>query len=649
MEYFGYAGKELYIDLSTGEIHEKELDLDMAVKFLGGMGIQQRMLFDLLPAGIYPFAPEAPLIFGSGPLTGTGAPGTPRVMATLKYPETGATGSGGGAMRFGFMLKLAGYDHVVITGKASKPVYVKIVDDHVELCDAKTLWGKDIVESTEALWDAHGDCGVIAMGQAGEHLGKMAQAACDLGASIGRGGLGGVMGSKNLKALVASGSGSIKIADPERFNKVRESLFDRAKRYRFHSDIVRYGIMENWRNYSIQFGYKNNRTFIPDLEEIDRAVGFDAYKELDKKAFGCPSCFIVDKEVVTATSGKYKGTKWATPAYLNAAMLAMKFEMKNAGEAVKIGEATDRYGIDNLGASDLIDFLYTLHEEGTLTEADVGHLPLKRGDVDGVLTLLEKMAYREGFGNEMADGWDGMKRVFGEEFIAKKSSLIKGREGVWEPRISGLGTNEFAQLVYPRGPNAECGGSGLYTLGQPLDTVARHAERMGMSKEAIERSLDSPLKINIGRFVTSSEHWLALFNSLGICNRHVNNRFYSIDTISELFSAATGIERSAEELMVHAERVWNAFKMVNVREGFSRKNDEPPENWFEPMVDYKGDEHYMMDYYRTKKLNREDVDQWLSDYYDERGWNVETGIPTEDKLVQLGLEELVVENTRGHK
>jgi aldehyde:ferredoxin oxidoreductase len=646
MEYYGYAGKELYIDLSTGEIQEKPLDLDMAVKFLGGMGIQQRVLFDLLKPGIDPFAPEAPLIFGSGPLTGTGAPGTPRIMATLKYPETGAIGSGGGAMRFGFMLKLAGYDHVVITGKASKPVYLKIVDSNVELCDAKHLWGKDIVQTTEALWDAHGDCGVIAMGQAGEHRGKMAQAACDLGASIGRGGLGGVMGSKNLKALVASGSGSIRIADPERFNKVRESLFERVKRYPLHGDIVRYGIMENWRNYSIQFGYKNNRTFIPDLKEIDRAVGFEAYKKLGKKAFACPSCFIADKEIVEATSGRFKGTKWYTPAYLNSAMLAIKFEMKDAGEAIMIGDAADRYGIDNLGSSDLIDFLYTLHEEGTLTEADVGGLSLKRGDIDGTLILLQKMAYREGFGNEMADGWEGMKRVFGEKLVNKKTSIIKGREGVWEPRISGLGTNEFAQLVYPRGPNAECGGSGLYTLGQPLDTVKNHAGRMGMSNEALERSLDSPRKINIGRFVTSSEHWLALFNSLGICNRHVNNRFYSIAIVSELYSAATGIERSPEELISYSERVWNVFKMINVREGFSRKNDEPPQNWFEPMVDYKGEEHYMMDYYRTKRLTREDVDQWITDYYLERGWDPDTGIPTKQKLAELGLEELA---TKGRK
>lgn len=641
MDYFGYAGKELYIDLTDGVIEEKPLNLDMAVRFLGGMGIQQRLLYDLLKPGTDPYSPENPIIIGSGPLTGTGAPGSPRVMGTTKYPETGAIGSAGGAMRFGFMLKFAGYDHIIITGKAGKPVYIKIVNDDVEICDASHLWGKDIVETTENLWDVYGDCGVIAMGQAGEHLGNLAQAACDLGSSLGRGGLAGIMGSKNLKALVASGTGSIKIADAERFNKARETLFEGAKRYAYHGDIVRYGIMQSWANYRVQFGYTKNRTLVPDLKIIDKGVGFEAYKKLGKTAFGCPSCFIADKEIVEMRSGRFKGLKWSTAAYLNAAILSTRLDLKDSGEAVKFGEVTDRLGIDQLGFSDLLDFIFTLHEQGTIGRSDVGGLPLKRGDIDVVLTWLEKTANREGFGNVIADSWQGLMNAFGEDLIKNSTAVIKGREGIWEPRISGLGTNEFAQLTYPRGPNAESGGSGLYALNQPIETVRRHAERMGMSKEAIDRSFDSPLKINIGRFVTSSEHWLALFNSLGICNRHVNNRFYHIDIIAELYSAATGIDLSPQELIKYSERVWNLFKMINVREGFSKKDDEPPEVWFQPMVTHEGKDLYMMDYYKTRRLTREDVEQWLRDYYNERDWNIETGIPTREKLVELGLEEMI--------
>jgi aldehyde:ferredoxin oxidoreductase len=640
MDVCGYAGRELYVDLTTGTIEEKTLDLDQAVKFLGGMGLQLRILYDLLRPGTDPFSPDNPIIIGSGPLTGTNAPGTPRIMATLKYPETGAIGAGGGAMNPGFMLKLAGYDHVVITGKAPNPVYIKVIDKDVEIVDARAIWGKDIVEATEYLWGRHGDCGVIAIGQAGEHSSRIAQATCDLGSSMGRGGFGGVMGSKNLKAFVAKGSGSIKIADPARFGKTVESMFARVKRYPLHGNIVRYGVMENWPNYMRQLQHSRCRSLLPDLRENDEGVGFEAYKKLGKKAFGCPSCFIADKEIIEIPEGRFKGLKWSTAAYLNAAVISAKVDIKNSGEAVKYGDVTDRYGLDQLSLSDLLDFIFTVHEDGIIDTKDVGGLPLNRGSIDTVLTWLDKITFREGFGDVLADGWQGVIKFFGEEVVKERSTLIKGREGVWDPRLSGLGTNEFAQLVYPRGPNAECGGSGLYTLGQPVKTVRRHAQRMGMPEEAIERSFDSPLQVNIGRFVTSSEHWLVLFNSLGICNRHVNNRFWDIGAISELYSAATGVERSPAELIEDADRVWNVYRMINMREGFDRKDDEPPELWFRPMKDHEGNELHAMDYYGTKRLAREDIDQWLDDYYRERGWDVKTGIPTKEKLVGVGLDDL---------
>ena len=302
---------------------------------------------------------------------------------------------------------------------------------------------------------------------------------------------------------------------------------------------------------------------------------------------------------------------------------------------------TDRYGLDQLSFSDLLDFLLTLHEEGVIRERDVGGLPLRRGDIDITLTWLEKTAYRSGFGDVVADGWQGLMKTFGEDMVKKWTQIIKGRQGAWDPRISGLGTNEFAQLVYPRGPNAESGGSGLYTLNQPIDAVRTHAERMGWTKEQIDRAFGSPLKVNVGRLTTSSESWLALFNSLGICNRHVNNRFYHISIISELYSAATGVELSPQQLMKYADRVWNLFKMINVRQGFSRENDQPPDMWFEPIRTHDGKDIFMMDYYKTKRLTREDLDHWLNDYYDERGWDIEKGIPTKEKLTELGLKDLI--------
>jgi aldehyde:ferredoxin oxidoreductase len=641
MGCFSYAGKQLYVNLTDSRIWEEPMDCQEVGKYLGGMGLQLRLLYRLLKPGIDPLSPGNPVVIGSGTLTCTGAPGSSRIMATTKYPETGSIGCGGGGMRFGFMLKLAGYDHIVIVGKARKPVYLKIASSHVEICDASYLWGKDIVETTESLWREHGDCGVIAIGQAGEHLVKISQTVCDLGSSLGRGGLGAVMGSKNLKALVSKGTGSIRVADTARFNEARKSLFERAKRYPYHNDSVRYSIMPNWVNYRAQIvGYTKNRTFVPNIEELDTNFGFEAYKKFGKRAFGCPSCFIVDKEIVEVPSGPFKGLKWSTGTYLNAAVLGARLGLKDAGEAVKAADMTDRYGLDQSSFADIMDFLFALHEEGAITVEDVGGLPLNRGSIDVVLTWLERTVLREGFGRAVADGWQGLIDIFGDGII-KQTEIIKGRQGVWEPRISGLGTNEFAQLTYPRGPNSESGGSGLYSLNQPVDTVKRHAQRMGLLNEAVDRVFSSPFKVNIGRLTVNSEHWLAIFNSLGICNRHVNNRFYNIDVISELYQAATGAEADPQDLMKCAERVWNVLKMINVREGFSRTNDQPPEKWFEPIKTFDGKELFMMDYYRTKVLNREDVARWLDDYYDERGWDIEKGIPTPQKLTELEMGEML--------
>lgn len=640
MTYYGYAGRELWIDLTSGSIEKKPLDLETTVKFIGGMGIQLKLLYDLLKPGTDPFSPENPIIIGSGPLVGTGVPGSTRVIGTSKYPETGAIGNAGGAMRFGLMLKLAGFDHIIISGKASKPVYLKIADDNVEICDANHLWGKDIIETTEYLWNKYGDCGVIAIGQAGENLGKISLSIVDNGATLGRGGLGGIMGSKNLKALVAKGSGSIKIANPERFKRICESLFERAKRYPYRDDIVKHGIMTNWENYKFQFSFTKNRSTTIDVDRLNETIGFEAYKKLGKKAFGCPSCFICEKEILEVKEGRWKGLRWSTPSFINAFLMGAWLGLKDYGDAIKFAELLDRYGLDQLSFCELLDFIITLYEEGVINREDVGGLPLSR-DIDTAIAWAEKTTFRKGFGDIVADGWQGLMRRFGEDMIKKRTQIIKGRQGVWDPRVTGLGTHDFEQLVYPRGPNAESGGSALYTLNQPFDFVEKHAERMGWTREQIHRARDPKFKVNIGRLTTSSENWLAIFNSLGICNRHVNNRFYHINTCAELYSAATGVELRPEQLMLYAERVWNLLKMINVREGFSRKDDEPPDKWFEPMKTYDGKELFMMDYYKTKRLTKDDVGQWLSDYYDERGWDIKKGIPTQEKLMDLGLEDTI--------
>jgi aldehyde:ferredoxin oxidoreductase len=229
VDYYGYVGQILHVDLTSGDISKQPLDTELARKFLGGWGINYRLEYDLLKPGTDPLSPDNPIIIGVGPLIGTLVPGSGKVAATMKLPIVArkqekkyivATGVGG-SHRFGAMIKNAGYDHVVITGRAKKPSYLKIIDDDVEICDARDLWGRDVYETTDELANRHrgqtGKAGVWAIGRAGENLVTSALGFIDRVATMGRWGGGAVLGSKNLKAVVSLGTKGVKVKDPKRF------------------------------------------------------------------------------------------------------------------------------------------------------------------------------------------------------------------------------------------------------------------------------------------------------------------------------------------------------------------------------------------------------------------------------------------------
>ncbi len=638
MDYYGYVGTILHVNLTTGEIRKEPLDLELARNFIGGVGINHRLAYDLIKPRIDPLSPENPIIIGVGPLVGTFVPGTARVMGTTKFPLTGAIATAGGSMRFGCMLKWAGYDHIVITGKAKRPVYLKIIDDDVELCDAKDLWGKDISQTTEELWDRYQGSGVIAIGQGGENLVKFALALVDKAATFGRGGLGAVMGSKNLKAMVARGAKEIRISDSSRLKQLVDSLFERARTYPLHKTLVDLGVMENWPNYAKQILHHKNFTEVYPEEKSTELFGPTVYKKIKTGRIACPSCFICDKDILEVKEGEYKGLVVHTASFLNTGIISTRLGIEDCGRGLRLTDLLDRYGLGMLTFSSLLDFILFLHEQGIITEEDVGGLPLNR-DFDTILTWLDKITFRQGFGDVLADGWLETIKKIGKD-SEKHAYIVKGQDCLWEPRWAGLGTMELEQVVCPRGPTSATGGSPTYVPGIPIDVFKRHSERMGASKEAVDRIFDSPLGLNVGRLTRYSEDWYSVLSSLGICNRHMNNRFYHVNTCAELYSAVTGIQLSPRELMEAADRAWNMLKVLNVREGFDRKDDKIPDKWFEPMKTAEGEEAVLMDYYKTKTLSREDVNELLDDYYDERGWDREKGIPTKEKLTELGLKDI---------
>jgi aldehyde:ferredoxin oxidoreductase len=287
----------------------------------------------------------------------------------------------------------------------------------------------------------------------------------------------------------------------------------------------------------------------------------------------------------------------------------------------------------------MLQILIKAREAGTVPVQDAIVDDLRR-DEGSFVRLVEQIIRRQGIGELFHLGLEAFAAEFDPD-ASRDVVWIKGMDALYDPRDTGLGTMEFEQIVCPRGPTSACSGSPSYLPGQSLDKFTQHAQRMGASPEAMERIFSDPGGFHVGRLTRYSEDWYTVFSSLGVCNRAVVNRFYHIEIFSRLYTTLTGIEKSPETLMLDAERAWNLLRLTNQREGFTRADDRIPDQWFEPK-ESSGETRYTTDYFRTSRLTRGDVEDLLEGYYDERGWDRATGLPTAGTLARLGLARYAV-------
>ncbi|MFX0137214.1 MAG: aldehyde ferredoxin oxidoreductase N-terminal domain-containing protein, partial [Candidatus Hodarchaeota archaeon] len=396
---FGYSGKILHVNLTNKEIRQEKLDKRLIKDFIGGLGINIKLFYDIFTPNIDPFSPDNPIVIGAGPLVGTIVPSTSRIYITTKMPMNNAIGWAGGSMSFGIMLKNAGYDHIIITGRANSPIYLKIFDDDVSLEDATNLWGKDTNQTTDNLWDLHGNCGVISIGQSGENLVKFSIALVDKISTIGRGGAGAVMGSKNLKAIIARGTKGVNVADPKSLMKLHKQLYERIKNYKHREDWVKFGLIRTAPIVPKDF-YLNN---------------------LKKARLACPSCPIGDKDVIEIKEGRFSGLISYEASVVNAyALLTMNFGTYD--ENIKSFDLMNRYGLDSITIMALFPLVKSLYKRGILTSEDTD-LEIKN-NFDTLAKLLDQISNREGFGDILADGFEGLIKRFGKE-VVRKIPLVK--------------------------------------------------------------------------------------------------------------------------------------------------------------------------------------------------------------------------------
>ena len=639
MEYYGYAGNVLYVDLTTGHVRKEPLDISSVQKFIGGTGVGLRLLLDQLKPKQDPLSPENVLVLGTGPLIGTLTPGSGRCYLATKYAMPASKDkkkyfisvSTAGSHRFGNMMKNAGYDHVVITGRAEKPSYLKITDESIEICDAGDIWGKDIYETSEILRERHrgktGNCGTYVIGRAGENLVRFSLGYIDNWHTLGRF-AGAVVGSKNLKAVVTLGEKGIKIANGKQFMEV-------VKKKR--KEIINH----------------------PDYESAAPMVTDELLNETRIGSRGCTGwggCAC--KSIHEVKDGKYKGEWFASHYPIVAIYFTYELQLKDFAEGFKLMKLLDSYGLCMLTTVRMMVFISQLYENGVLSKKDMGGIEFAKGEIGYYIELIEKIINKQDIGAIMAEGWIPLCERLGIDASTDPQTGCAISKGVdflvdartWpSPLEPGTGFSPAMGLASVVNAKTKHNHSATYWANNEVSfaDVKKDVERMGVTKDELSKVFAKDF-FETGRLTKYAEETETVCNALGMCSTAFHSLVKLMDPtrdmlwLSEVYSAVTGFDITPRELLRAGERILNLEKLINVREGFTREDDKIPPVYLQnievPVMAAEG-ERYLMDWF-GRPLTREDLEGILDSYYEEKGWDIQKGVPKKEKLIELGLSEL---------
>ncbi len=597
----------LLINLSTGKISTINVPRQWVLEYIGGASLAARLLYTRLIPELDPFEPEAPILFLNGPLSGTAGPAVGRFVICAKSPATNLWGESNCGGFWGPELRMAGYDGLLIEGKAKEPVYITIINEEIKIRDAGHIWGMDTY-TTQAAVKAElvvKNPRVAVIGPAGEAMIPFASVLTDHGRMAGRTGMGAVMGSKNLKAIAVKGNGKVPVADPEAFALIR-SKSNRELKEDSYTDVMH------------------------DLGTAGAADYFDYLAEMPKRYFqrgtyegainisgscvaenilvgtsACHACVIACGRVVRLKDGeKRKG-----PEYETLAGFGPNLWYDDPERITLLGELCDRYGMDTISMSNTIGLVYKLKDMGVITDSDVNGIALEWGNPDSMEALIHLTARREGLGEWMARGARELARHFEHEDEAVQ---VNGLEVPYhDPR----GSSGMA-LVYATSPRGACHNQSDYFLidiGQVLSSI-------GM------KTYDRHAGAEKAKNVAIHQDWRTIANSLVLCI------FANVppSTVLELVNKACGFDWELENLMLAGERGWNLKRLINIRLGLTRANDKLPKALLQPYEDHPaGADGYIPEF-----------NAMLDAYYDARGWDHETGFPSHEKLTSLGISSI---------
>jgi aldehyde:ferredoxin oxidoreductase len=609
----GYMGKILRVDLSNKKTVTDPLGEDQARIFFGGRCLTAKMLFDELEPKTDPLGAENLLIFGTGPLTGSGVPSGNRYVITTKSPQTNMFLDSYAGGHFGSEIKFAGYDIVVIKGKSEAPVYLSIDDGTATVKNASGIWGLDCWEAEKALKQELGDeCAKTSViGPAGENLVRYASVSNELFHQCGRGGVGAVMGSKRLKGIVARGSKGVRPADPvglmnflkiEMDWKLTKGPFNNlVKDIKFYTP----GSVESCQELGLlpTFNFQQGQ-----FEDYKTISGHYMRERIVAKDKACFSCNTPCNKYSVIKEGKYSGGKIGGPEYETLALLGSNTGINNIEAVAHANILCDRYGLDTISTGNVIAFITECRSRNLVSKESIDNLDLEFGNEDAIMTLISKIAKREGIGNLLADGVKEVSKKVGKG-SEKFAMHVKGME--YAGYVAGASPAfalEFA--VTDRG--------GCHRRGWPVYDESSAGPPYGTEGRAqlIKRLFDQRIPLHCGI----------------VCDLFFGWSGSAWDEFKKMTKCVTGLDMTDDYLQTLSERCFAITRAFNVREGARRSDDSAPFRTMEeaqPVGPAKG-----------KKVTKEMLDKMLDEYYTLRNWDPATGIPTGRSLENLGLEDV---------
>jgi len=628
MEIKGGYGKLLEIDLTRGRIERKELDKQLVREYIGGRGFVAKLLYDYMSPERDILSPSSPLVFATGPLSGV-APCSGRLTIGARSPLTETHGDSNVGGGFASELKAAGYEVIVLTGKAEKPAYIQIVDDEVEINSAESLWGKDTSETTSALLKGFGDkkAHVSCIGPSGESLVYVAGICVDSNRFAAEGGMGAVMGSKNLKAILVRGRKGIKIADVDRWKKAFQETLDlyRSEPTTELGRRIGSNFLLRTHNEAGALVWRNHQFSGGALGEITGENLNEKY--VTKARAGCSLCCIGCERHTKIDSGPYKGTEFNGPEYYTIDSLGPRVGVDDLENVLYNSELCNRLGLDSTSAPSIIGFAMECYQRGIITKEDVDNYELDWGNKEAVTEILRKMAYRQGIGSVLADGIRAAVKRFGPA-SEKYAMHVKGLD------------------IPPKDPRV----GHTYNMRYAISTRgADHMRCSGVSAksgEFAENIDDMPPEKSMKMFVRL-EKYVTEINLLNVCTWAWSAYSSSLEIVEkkekyllELLNAATGLDFTQEDIDKAVERTILTERAENARYGLRKRDDYLPKRFLEEPLPIKGG---------GAKAPITDFEERLDYYYKYRGLDADTGIPSGLKLRELGMDKVAgdLEKLRG--